>query len=145
MHYEAILGIKNLLGEKPIVMDREFSYGQLLENMTAAQIHFVIRLKMGSNPPVFINEEGRRIKPRIAQNGQSVIYRQLKYQGKVAVNLIGIWKLGHRKPLWVMTDLEPEQGLRTYKARFKIEESFRDLKSLLNLNKIMNKSQSNME
>ena len=32
-----------------------------------------------------------------------------------------------------------------YKARMKIEESFKDLKSLLQLDKIMNKSRENME
>ena len=144
-HFRAMLGLKDMLGEKPIVLDREFSYGLLFENLVAAKIHFVIRLRMGSNPPIFLNDEGRRIEPSISQNGVKVVYRQLFYQGKVAVNLIGVWSKGFRQPLWVITDLEPDQGLDIYMARTKIEQSFRDLKSLLNLDKIMNKLQANME
>jgi hypothetical protein len=59
--------------------------------------------------------------------------------------VIGVWRKGHAKPMWVMTDLEPEQGLAIYFQRMKIEESFRDLKSLLDLPKLMNKRQSHME
>lgn len=144
-HFNALLPLKDLVGEKPIVLDREFSYGLLLENLVAANIHFVIRLRMGSKPPHFFNAEGRQIKLKIPQNGKKITYRQLYYQGKVAVNLIGIWDKGYKQALWVMTDLEPEEGLDIYQARSKIEQSFRDLKSLLNLHKIMNKSQTNME
>jgi hypothetical protein len=61
------------------------------------------------------------------------------------VNLIGVWREGFQRPLWVMTNLSPEDGLRIYQARMKIEESFKDLKSLLGLKKVMNKSQDNME
>jgi len=63
----------------------------------------------------------------------------------VRVNVIGPWKKGFRKPLWVMTSLTPEKSLEIYRARMRIEESFRDLKSLLNLDKIVNKTQDNME
>jgi transposase len=61
------------------------------------------------------------------------------------VQLIGRWKRGFARPLWVMTSLQPQQGLALYLQRMKIEESFRDLKSLLGLHKVMNKSQQNME
>jgi transposase len=44
-----------------------------------------------------------------------------------------------------MTNLAPETGLAIYQARTKIEESFRDLKSLLHLDKVVNKTQNNME
>ena len=44
-----------------------------------------------------------------------------------------------------MTNLEPEQGWKIYQKRMKIEQSFRDLKSLLCLDKVMNKSQAKME
>jgi hypothetical protein len=45
-----------------------------------------------------------------------------------------------KEPLWVITNLEPEEALRLYLERMKIETSFRDMKSILNLDKIMNKS-----
>lgn len=44
--------------------------------------------------------------------------------------------------MWVMTDLEAKEGLRIYFTRMKIEESFRDLKSLLAMTKLMNKQQN---
>jgi transposase len=37
------------------------------------------------------------------------------------------------------------EGLLIYDERMKIEESFRDLKRLLNLEKVMNKKRENME
>lgn len=44
-----------------------------------------------------------------------------------------------------MTDLEPERGLAIYLSRMKIEETFRDVKHLLHLDKVMNKQQAAME
>ncbi len=40
-----------------------------------------------------------------------------------------------------MTDLEAQQGQRIYFARMKIDETFRDLKSLLGMTKLMNQQQ----
>jgi hypothetical protein len=47
--------------------------------------------------------------------------------------------------MWIMTNLEARQGLKFYFARMKIEETYRDLKSLLGLTKLMNKQQVYME
>lgn len=55
--------------------------------------------------------------------------------GKVFVNLIGNWKEGFSQPMWVMTNLKAEDGLDIYLQRMKIEESFRDLKNLLGIEK----------
>ena len=44
-----------------------------------------------------------------------------------------------------MTNLKAEQGLEIYLQRMKIEESFRDMKSLLGLEKLMNKRRDHME
>jgi transposase len=57
----------------------------------------------------------------------------------------GEWQEGFSEPLWVITNLEPEEGLEIYRARMKIEESFKDLKSLLDLEKVMNKKRKQME
>jgi hypothetical protein len=143
-HCRAFEGVKSLLGDKPLVLDREFSYLGLLHNLVAEGVHFVIRLKMGSHPPVFLNQAGRRVELMILP-GQEVIQRNLFYKGEVCVHLIGRWKKGFARPLWVMASLEPQQGLKIYLQRMKIEQSFRDLKSLLGLHKVMNKSQKNME
>ena len=47
--------------------------------------------------------------------------------------------------MWIMTNLSAMIGLTYYLQRMKIEEAFRDLKSLLNLHKLMNKRRTQME
>lgn len=143
-HDRAFQTVKRLVGERPLVLDREFSYLSLLEKLVAEKMNFVIRLNLGSHPPIFTNDEGRRIELTVAP-GETAIYHQIYYKGQVLVNVIGTWEKGFRKPLWVMTTLAPGKGLEIYQARMKIEESFRDLKSLLHLDKVVNKTQSNME
>jgi transposase len=59
--------------------------------------------------------------------------------------LIGRWKEGLSEPLWVITNLKAEEGLRIYFGRMKIEESFKDLKDLLGMSKLMNLKQDYME
>lgn len=143
-HFRAFAGIKDLVGERPIVLDREFSYLELLQNFVEEKIHFVIRLNMRSNPPKFYDHDGNEVTPIIFQ-GESKTYCGLWYRGQVKVNLVGIWKKGFTTPLWIMTDLEPELGKQIYFKRMKIEESFRDLKSILGMTKTMNKKQVYME
>ena len=143
-HLRALATVKELLGEKPLVFDREFSYLDLLENLVAEGVHFVIRLNLGSHPPRLTNAENQSVVLKIAP-GETEIYRGLRYKDCVPINVIGVWKKGLSQPLWVMTDLKPEQGLQIYFQRMKIEESFRDLKNLLHLEKLMNKKPEHME
>ena len=90
-HFRVIEGLKGMIGDKPLVMDREFSYEGLFEY------------------------------------------------------LAGEWGKGFREPLWIISTIEPEEALEIYKARMKIEQSFKDLKILLHLDKIMNKNRETME
>lgn len=143
-HWQAFDQIKTLLGDKPLVLDREFSYLELLEYLVHAGVNFVIRLHLGSHPPIFTDATGRRITPSVELGAQTV-YHQLRYKGQVTVNVVGVWHRGHAEPLWVMSNLTPERALSIYLARTKIEETFRDLKSLLGLDKMMFKSQQQME
>jgi hypothetical protein len=143
-HLHAFAPLKALLGEKPLVLDRDFSYLELLEAFAAAQINFVIRLKLGSHPPQFFDENKQRLELSV-DPGKTVVYRNLWYKGKVRVNLIGSWRQGYAEPLWVMTNLKAEVGGQIYFARMKIEETFRDLKNLLGLEKVMNQHQAKME
>ena len=143
-HLCALAAVKELIGEKPLVFDREFSYLELLENLRAEQIHFVIRLNLRSHPPELINAKQQSIVLTIAPEGTE-IYHQLYYKGRVPINVIGVWKKGLSEPLWVMTDLKAEVGLDIYFQRMKIDESFRDLKNLLHLDKLMNKKLEPME
>ena len=143
-HFRAFAQIKALLGERPLVLDREFSYLELLQAFVVEKVHFVIRLKVGLPQVHLSNEQGQSIK-LLAKPGGTVIYRQVRYKGMVPVNVIGMWREGFQTPLWVMTDLEPDRGLAIYLQRMKIEESFRDCKALLGLGRVMCKQQAQME
>ena len=112
-----------------------------MENLVFEEINFVIRLKEG---PQFTDQQGKLVAMSI-RKGETRILNKVFYMGKVFVNLIGIWKEGFSKPLWVMTNLDAKQGLAIYFQRMKIEESFRDMKNLLGLEKLMNKRRDHME
>jgi hypothetical protein len=140
-HFAAFGMIKELIGDKPLVLDREFSYLELLENLVTEGVHFVIRLKVG---PKFCDREGKEVTLNI-QKGETRSINKVFYKGKVFVNVIGRWKEGFSEPMWIMTNLKAEEGLELYLQRMKIEQAFRDLKSLLNFDKLMNKRRSWME
>lgn len=140
-HFQAFAQVKQLLGDKPLVLDREFSYLELMQALDVEQLHFVIRLKVGAN---FYDQEGKLV-PLSIQKGEKRIINKVFYMGKVFVNVIGWWKEGLSEPIWVMTNLPAEQGLDIYLQRMKIEESFRDLKNLLGLEKMMYKKRELME
>lgn len=144
-HFRAFAEIKDLLGERPLVLDREFSYLGLLQALAAEAVQFVIRLQLaGPHPTHFTTSEGTPITLEV-QPGHTEIYSQVYYKGQVAVNVIGVWEQGFHKPLWVMTSLAPEVGLAIYRQRMKIELTFRDLKSLLGLDKLMCRNTHPME
>lgn len=145
-HFRCFERIKELLGDRPLVLDREFSYQELMEILYIERIQFVIRLNLGDQhkQPRLIDAEGVPIKLCI-RPGETVIRRNVHYLGTVKVNLIGFWRKSLAKPLWVMTTLDPKHGLEIYLKRMKIEETFRDCKDLLHLTKLMNKKQSHLE
>jgi len=107
----------------------------------------VIRLNQGSKPPKFYYDarQKRELKLRLAPGEGPKIYRQVYYQGILLVNLVGVWEEGFKSPLWIITNLAPEEGLRIYKLRTKIEVCFRDLKNLLHMDKVMNKFRTYLE
>ena len=143
-HCRAFAGIKALLGDRPLILDREFSYLELLLNLVAEEVHFVIRLNLGSHPPLMLSKTGQRI-DLIVSPEETVVYRDLLYKGQVRVQVIGHWQHGFGQPLWLITDLQPELALGLYQQRMKIEESFRDLKNLLGLDRIMNQRRDYLE
>ena len=140
-HFAAFGKIKELLGSRPLVLDREFSYLELLENLVLERVNFVIRLKTGVN---LLDGAGKVVELSVPQ-GKTRLINQVFYKGKVCVNVIGVWKKGFSQPMWIMTDMEAMVGLTYYLERMKIEEAFRDLKSLLNFQKLMNKHHCQME
>ncbi len=142
-HFRCFEDVKWLLGDRPLVLDREFSYQELLDILTLEHIQFVIRLNVGKGIRI-IDDEGRPVKLNI-QPGETVIRPNVYYLGKVKVNLIGYLQKGLSKPLWVITTLRPDEGLKIYQKRMKIEQTFRDCKNLLHLPKLMNKRQQHLE
>jgi hypothetical protein len=87
-HLRALAGIKVLLGERPLVLDREFSYEWLLQALVQEGVHFVIRLNLGSQAPVMLSRQGKRLELCVEQ-GQTVRYYGVRYRGHVCANLIG--------------------------------------------------------
>jgi hypothetical protein len=145
-HYRCFNEVKELLGDRPLVLDREFSYQELMEVLTIEHIQFVIRLNLGDQhkQPRLLDADGKPIKLFI-RPGETVTHPNVYYLGTVKVNVIGYWQKSLAKPLWVITSLEPERGLEIYLKRMKIEQTFRDCKDLLHLTKLMNKKQAILE
>lgn len=142
-HLRALGGVRELIGDKPLVMDREFSYQWLLAALVEEGMRFVIRLNRG-NRVAIMDEKGRELGLSLAP-GERSFWRGVYYRGRVKVNLAGEWHKGVGEPLWVMSNLPPEEALKLYHQRMKIDESFKDMKSLLGLGKAMNKRRENME
>jgi len=142
-HFKAIQEIQQLIGARPIVFDREFSYRELLHSLVEEGVHFVIRLNTGAHAPHFDYdaEQKQRLRLLVAPINKPKMYRQVYYMGEVCLNVVGVWRYGFKEPIWLMTNLQPEAGLALYEQRMKIETCFRDLKSLLHIDQVMNKSQ----
>ena len=117
-HCAAFAQVKELLGKRPLVLDREFSYLELLENLVLEKVSFVIRLKTG---PHFCDELGNPVELSVPV-GATCIIKKVFYKGKVQVNVVGVWKKGFSNPMWIMTDMEAMIGLAYYLQRMKIEE-----------------------
>jgi len=143
-HFRAFEGLKDMLGERPLVLDREFSYLELMLNLFEEQINWVIRLNLRARSPKFYTDEGKEVALTISP-GETVVLNHIWYMGKVCMNVVGTWKKGLAEAMWIMTNLECQKGLGIYFARMKIEETYRDCKSLLGLTKLMNKQQVYME
>ena len=58
---------------------------------------------------------------------------------------VGQYILCPKLRVFVLTSIDPEQGLALYRKRMKIEETFRDVKGLLGLGKVMTKGRGNLE
>jgi hypothetical protein len=137
--------IKELVGgDVPLVYDREFSAQQWLETMNEAGLHYVVRLNTASR--VKIKDEGGKEIPLVVGKGKTKHIRKAYYRGEVEVKVSGVWQKGQKEPLWVMGNSPScEQLIEVYQERMKIEQSFRDNKSLLNLDKVMNKKREQLE
>jgi hypothetical protein len=136
--------IKDLVGETPLVFDREFSAQRWLETLEEARCKWVVRLNTKSGVKI-IDEQGEEEIPLLIKKGEKRQIEGVYYRGEVKVNVGGIWLKNQKEPLWVMGSLKPDELLEVYKKRMKVEQTFRDSKSLLNLEKVMSKRRSHLE
>src|SRR5512132_3591224 len=82
-HYQAFAEMKELLGEKPLVLDREFSYLELMQALVIEDVNFIIRLKLGAH---FFDQEGKHVNLSV-KKGETRILNKVFYMGKVFVNV----------------------------------------------------------
>lgn len=146
-HWRAWSEVAAFLEGTALLLDREFCCEEDLQMMQRLNIQGVVRLNVGLNPTLtFEKGDFRRTVSLTLQPGERRIYKGVWYKGLIRVNVAGYWDPAFHEPLWVITLMEdPQQALQLYLKRMKIEEQFRDLKSLLHADKLMNKSRENME
>lgn len=134
--------VKELVGETPLVFDREFSAQRWLEMLEEARCEWVVRLNTKSGVKL-TDEQGEEI-PLLIEKGEKREIKGAYYRGEVKVNVGSVWLKNQKEPLWVMGSLKPEELLEVYKKRMKIEQTFKDSKSLLNLEKVMSKRRGHL-
>jgi len=123
--------IKELVGETPpLVFDREFSAQRWLEALEEAGCEWVVGLNTKSGVKITDEFEGEEI-PLAIEKGEKRQMEGVYYRGRVKVNVSGIWPKDQREPLWVMGSLKPDRLVEVYyEERMKIEQTFKDSKSL---------------
>ena len=141
--------VHELIQDRPLVADREFSYEGLLALLVQEQMPFVIRLNTGNKVRLTQQPDrpGQR-QPRVPltlSHGQTCVWPCLYYKGCIPVTVAAYWKPGLRQPLLVMTNLDGGKALAIYRQRMKIEQCFRDLKSSLGLDKNMSQDPQRLE
>ncbi len=140
---ELMWEIKELVGETPLVFDREFSARRWLEALEEAGCEWVVRLN--TNGGVKITDEQGEETPLAIEKGEKRQMEGVYYRGQVKVNVTGVWPKDQREPLWVMGSLKPDRLVEVYEERTKIEQTFKDSKSLLDMEKVMNKKRGHLE
>lgn len=135
--------IKELVGDTPLIFDREFSAQRWLDTLEEAQCKWVVRLNTKNG--VKINDEKGQEIPLLIEKGESRQIEGAYYRGETKVNIGGIWRKSTKEPLWIMGSLPADELVGIYEERMKIEQTFRDNKDLLNVEKVMNKRREQLE
>lgn len=141
--HKMLLEIRDLVGETPLVFDREFSAQKWLDALSQSGCSWVVRLNKGSGAS-FTDEEGEKIALSV-EKGEEREVEGVYYRARTKVNVVGVWREGFKEPLWVMGNLPCGRLVEIYSERMKIEQSFKDTKSLLGIEKAMNKKRRRLE
>ncbi|MBA2691761.1 MAG: transposase [Rubrobacter sp.] len=131
------------MGETPLPFDRGFSPQRWLDALSQSGCSWVAGLNKGGGAKS-TEEEGEEV-PLFVEKGEKREVEGVYYRGRTKVNVAGVWREGFKEPLWVMGDLPPERLVEVYSERMKIEQSFKDAKSLLDIDKAVNKKLSQLE
>lgn len=142
-----ITKLKFLAEKKTIVADREFCSEHYINMLTAENIDFVIRLKVGkAESPVSITDiKGQKINYQNAKKGKRKHWKNVFYKGKIKINLVRYWNKKYNTPLFIITNKDPKGAIDLYKQRMKIEETIRDIKDKLGVDKNMCKTKHNLD
>jgi len=131
-----ITDLLKLHGLKPIlILDRGYADVKIISYLKQLRVHYVIRVPNN----VYIRLSGYEgILSGLHQTGKwhSICYQQ---QEKESVNLISFWgkdRTGQKELIYLVTSLDPEEARHLYQLRMRIEEAFRDLKSVLGLKEL---------
>ena len=86
-HHETVTTLKpsqrsKKYRDRPLALDREFSYLELMENLILEGLNFVIRLKVGSK---FTDQEGKIVALTVSK-GETRVINKVFYMGKL-INL----------------------------------------------------------
>jgi hypothetical protein len=120
---------RNLLGFWPrLVFDRGFGDGKLIRFLRQNKVSFYIRMRAGSLAEL---PGGTTALRDLASGDEIVTIARCK------LRVVRSQKQGRNKEPWFIltsdTKRTPRQVIKTYYHRFEIEESFRDIKSILGL------------
>ena len=146
--HKMLLEIRDLVGQTPLIFDREFSAQKWLDALSESGCSWVVRLNKGSRVK-FTDEEGEEIPLSVekgnVEKGEKREVEGVYYRGRTKVNVAGVWPEGCKEPLWVMGNLPTRELIEVYELRMKIEQTFKDAKSLLGMEKAMNKKREQLE
>lgn len=105
--------VKALIGEKPLLLNRELGHLGFFETMEDEGIKYVVRLKMGNHRKV-VDAEGKEFWLGV-KRGEKRLWRRVRYLGKVRGNVAAYFGKEFREPIYVFSNLEPEEALALYR------------------------------
>src|SRR3954447_2994887 len=109
--------IKELVGETPLVFDREFPAQRWLEALEKARCKWVVRLNTKGGAKI-TDEQAEEI-PLLIEKGEKRQMEGVYYRGEVKGNVGGIWVQNQKEPLWIMGNLKLDDLVSIYKKRMK--------------------------
>jgi len=135
---ETIKKFKEIIGVNPtFVLDRGFAIPTLIEHFVKNQIFFYVRSKKGKHI-ILTDKHGKEEKIPIFKTDK--VDRTIKSYGYILRLIVSNKSKKHDEPWYIITnnfDLKRKKIVDIYYFRFEIEETFKDLKHLYELDKFL--------